>query len=203
MSQQPVFNRILAGAVTFVGLGIVWVAIVNNLPSQQELSAKESLPPNAQSAQAQPLSEPVLDLSIPGVPSGPQASEAPPGTRKGEMRPAVTALDPRTAQVARLRCEAQVEQLCPEAGDGQGRRQCLEKRAQHLPAACQQQIRERLVKWKEERSQLKLACQADIRRFCPDLRPGVGQTLQCLQQHAQEVSDGCYEMLPKGTLYFK
>jgi hypothetical protein len=203
MSQQPVFNRILAGAVTFVGLGIVWVAIVNNLPSQQELSAKESPAPNAQSVQAQPVPVPVLDLSIPGVPSGPQASEPSRGTRRGEIPPAVTALDPRTAQVARLRCEAEVEQLCPEASDGQGRRQCLEKRAQHLPAACQQQIRERLVKWKEERSQFKLACQADTRRFCPDLRPGVGQTLQCLQQHAQEVSDGCYEMLPKGTLYFK
>ena len=204
MSQQPVFTRILAGAVTFVGLGIVWVAIVSNLPSQQEeLSAKESPPPNVQSVQAQPVPEPVLDLSIPGVPAGPQASEAPPGAKRGEGPPAVTALDPRTAQVARLRCEAEVEQLCPEASDGQGRRQCLEKRAQHLPAACQQQIRERLVKWKEERSQFKLACQADIRRFCPDLRPGVRQTLQCLQQHAQEVSDGCYEMLPKGTLYFK
>lgn len=202
MSQQPVFNRILAGAVTFVGLGIVWVAIVNNLPSQQELSAKESPPPNAQSVQAQPVQEPVLDLSIPGVPSGPQASEAPPPA-SSRVPPAATAMDPRTAQVARLRCEAEVEQLCPEASDGQGRRQCLEKRAQHLPAACQQQIRERLVKWKEERSQFKLACQADIRRFCPDPRPGVGQTLQCLQQHAQEVSDGCYEMLPKGTLYFK
>jgi hypothetical protein len=203
MSQEPVFNRILAGAVTFVGLGIIWMAIVNNLPSQQELSAKESPQPSAQGAQAQPATEPVLDLSIPGVPSGPRASERPSSGARREIPPAATALDPRAAQVARLRCEAEVEQLCPEASDGHGRRQCLEKRAQHLPAACQQQVRERLVKWKEERSQLKLACQADIRRFCPDLRPGVGQTLQCLQQHAQEVSDGCYEMLPKGTLYFK
>ena len=190
MSQQPVLTRILAGAVTFVGLGIVWVAIVSNLPSQQEeLSAKESPPPNVQSVQAQPVPEPVLDLSIPGVPAGPQASEAPPGAKRGEGPPAVTALDPRTAQVARQKVAADLLLHV--------------RRGQHLPAACQQQIRERLVKWKEERSQFKLACQADIRRFCPDLRPGVRQTLQCLQQHAQEVSDGCYEMLPKGTLNFK
>jgi hypothetical protein len=45
------------------------------------------------------------------------------------------------------------------------------------------------------------ACQADIKRFCSK-RPGAG-ALQCLQQHAQELSDGCYERLPKGTLYFK
>jgi hypothetical protein len=50
---------------------------------------------------------------------------------------------------------------------------------------------------------LTLACQADIRRFCPDVKSGGRQTLQCLQHHAQELSDGCYGMLPKGTLYFK
>lgn len=202
MSQHPVFNRILAGAVTFVGLGIVWIAIVNNLPSQQELAAKESPQPSAQRTQAQPVQEPVLDLSIPGMTSGPQAERPSPAVR-GEIPSTAKALDPRAAQVARLRCEAEVEQLCPQASDGQGRRQCLEKRAQHLPAACQQHMRERLVKWKEERSQFKLACQADIRRFCADVRPGEGQTVQCLQQHAQELSDGCYELLPKGTVFFK
>ena len=203
MSQPPVFSRILAGAVTFVGLGIVWIAIVNNLPSQQELSAKESPQSSAQVVQTRPVREPVLDLSIPGVPLEPRASQRPPSETRGEVPKASAALNPRTAQIARLRCEAEVEQLCPEANDGEVRRQCLERRAQQLPAACQQQIRERLVKWKEERSQFKLACQADIRRFCSDVRPAEGQKLQCLQQHAQEVSDGCYEMLPKGRLYLK
>jgi hypothetical protein len=119
------------------------------------------------------------------------------------MPPVSMPMDSRMAQVAQLRCEAEVEQVCPEGSDGSGRRQCLQKRAHQLSAPCQQQIRERLVRWKEERSQLKLACQADIRRFCPDLRPGGGQMVQCLQQHAQELSDGCYATLPKGTLYFK
>src|SRR6478735_1773665 len=65
MSQQPLSSRILAGAITFVGLGIVWMAIASNLPSQQELSAKESLKPPAQAVPVPPLPEPVLDLSIP------------------------------------------------------------------------------------------------------------------------------------------
>jgi cysteine rich repeat protein len=200
MSQQSLSSRILAGTLTFLGLGLVWVVIGNNLPSQQELSAKESPQPSAQAVSAQPVPEPVLDLSIPGVPVTPSASQ-PLSAAPVEM-PQVS-LDPRTAQVARLRCEAEVEQLCPEGPDGSGRRPCLEKRAQQLSAPCQQQIRERLVRWKEERSQLKLACQADIRRFCSELRPGGGQTLQCLQQHARELSDGCYATLPKGSLYFK
>jgi hypothetical protein len=202
MSQQPLSSRILAGTITFVGLGLAWLVIVNNLPSEQDLSAKEFPQPAAQAASVQPVQEPVLDLSIPGVPATPQASETQPAATAA-VPPVSMPSDPRTAQVARLRCEAEVEQLCPEGSDGSGRRQCLEKRAHQLTAPCQQQIKERLVRWKEERSQLKSACQADIRRFCPDLRPGGGQMLQCLQQHAQELSDGCYATLPKGTLYFK
>ena len=202
MSQQPLSSRILAGAVTFVGLGLVWMAIVGNLPSQQELSAKESRQPAAHAVPAPPLPEPVLDLSIPGVPAAPPASEIQPSAT-ADRPPGSRPTDPRAVQVARLRCEAEVEQLCPETSDGSGRRQCLEKRAQQLSAPCHQQMRERLVRWKEERSRMTLACQGDIRRFCPDVKPGGGQTLQCLQQHAQELSDGCYERLPKGTLYFK
>jgi Cysteine rich repeat len=197
--SQPLSNRILAGALTFLGLGVVWMAIIGNLPSQQEISAKESLQPTPPAAAANTVPEPVLDLSIPGVPPSPQPASDPTVDAPRASMP----VDRRAAQVARLRCEAEVEQLCPEASDGLGRRQCLEKRAQQLPSACQQQVRERLVRWKEERSRLLLACQADIKHFCPEVRPGGGQQLQCLQQHAQELSDGCYGMLPKGTLYFK
>jgi hypothetical protein len=199
--SQPLSNRILAGALTFLGLGVVWMAIIGNLPSQQEISAMESLQP---APQANTVPEPVLDLSIPGVsPSPPPASDPTSSSARTDAPPVSMPMDRRAAQVARLRCEAEVEQLCPEASDGFGRRQCLEKRAQQLPEACQQQVRERLVRWKEERSRLVLACQADIKRFCPDVRPGGRQPLQCLQQHAQELSDGCYGTLPKGTLYFK
>src|SRR5262245_56904989 len=178
MSQQPISNRIFAGVATFIGLGVVWIAIMNNIPSQQELSAKESSPPTIQAVPTQTVPEPVLDLSIPGVPS---ATTAPDVTRPSgatDSLPVTRALDPRAAQVARLRCEAEVEQLCPEGSDGPGQRQCLEKRAHLLPAPCQHQLRERLVRWKEERSRLTLACQADIRRFCSDVRPGSGQEVQ-------------------------
>ena len=202
MSQQAVSNRLLAGAVTFLGLGLVWIVIVNNLPSQQELSAKESFQPPAQALPAQAVPEPVLDLSIPGVPSTSAPTDHPRSSAAVESLP-LTALDPRAAQVARLRCEAEVDQLCHETPGSPGQRQCLERHAAQLPGPCRQQVRERVVKWKEERSRLTLACQADIRRFCSDVRRGGGQQLQCLQQHAQELSDGCYAMLPKGALYFK
>jgi len=203
MRQQAVSNRILAGAVTFLGLGLVWMAIVNNIPSQQELSAKEPSLSPAQGMAAPAAPEPVLDLSIPGMPSTPMPTDQPRVAAVIESLPVTEATDLHATQVARLRCEAAVEQLCPETSDGPARRQCLEKRAQQLPVSCRQQIRERLVRWREERSRLTLACQVDIRRFCSDARSGGEHQLQCLQKHAQELSDGCYGMLPKGALYFK
>ena len=99
--------------------------------------------------------------------------------------------------------EAEAEQLCPESPEGLARKQCLERRMHQLPASCQLQLRERLVKWKEERSRLTAACEVEMNRFCSAVTPGGRQVLQCLQEHAQELSDRCYETLPKGTVYFK
>jgi hypothetical protein len=205
MHQQPrLSSRILAGALTFVGLALVWTAILGSLPSEEDFSAKEA-PVSARPASlsTRPVPEPTLDLSIPGVPVAPPSSAGQESSRASDLPPSRMSFDRRATQVARLRCEAEVEQLCPDTPDGAGRRACLEKRAQQLPTACQQQVRERLVKWKEERSRLTAACQDDIKRYCAAARPGGGQALQCLQQYAQELSDGCYEMLPKGTVYFK
>jgi cysteine rich repeat protein len=202
MAQQQASVRILAGAFTCVGLGLVWMAIVGSLPSQQELSAKEPflLPHTVPAAAVKMPSEPSLDLSIPGVPAAPPAlSEPTPATASS----AVARLDRHAAQVARLRCEAEAEQLCPGLPDGLARTQCLERRMPHLTAPCQLQVRERFVKWKEERSRLTAACEVDMKRFCSAVKPGGGHVLQCLQAHAQELSDRCYETLPKGTVYFK
>jgi len=197
MSEQTLSHRMLAGGLTFMVLGLIWVAIVSSLPSEQELAAKEA--PILLRTVSKSLPEPTLDLSIPGVPS---TQPAPRTTVSAERPFSSKSLDPRAAQIARLRCEAEVEQLCPESLDGTGRKQCLEQRTPQLAVSCQHQVRQRLVKWKEERSRLTAACQVDIKRFCP-MKPGSGELLQCLQQHAQELSDGCYERLPKGVLHLK
>ncbi len=198
MSEQTLSNRILAGALTFIGLGLVWVAIVSSLPSEQELAAKEA--PSFPRPVSKSLPEPTLDLSIPGVTPAQPASD--PLATVAAVPSASKPLDPRTAQVSRLRCAAEVEQLCPDSLDGAARKQCFEQRAQQLPVPCQHQLRQRLVRWKEERSRLTAACQVDIKRFC-SMSPGSEEMLQCLQQHAPELSDGCYERLPKGALHFK
>ena len=210
MAQQHSSSSIIAGAITVLGLGLVWVTVVTNLPSQDELSLA------AGPAEARPLtpaSSPVsgtltLDLTIPT--SAPRSSEET-RSRSHEDRlrdssveaPVVARLDPRTLQASRLKCEADIEQLCPDAPDGSVRTRCLEQRAKQLQPLCQSQLHERFVKWREDRSRLIAACDEDVKRFCRAVKPGNGQILQCLQSHAQEVSDRCYQTLPKGMLYFK
>ncbi len=200
MAQQHSGSRIFAGVFTVVGLGLVWLLVIVNLPSQQELSAKEMhVVPRTVDA---PI-EPTLDLSIPGVPAGATApSDQTRQSSIGEASSPVARHDLRESQIADLRCDAEVAQLCPDSTEGPARKRCLEKRAQQLTTPCQQHLRERLVKWKEERGRMMMACRADAKRWCVSVKQGEGQILHCLQEHAQDLSDRCYETLPKGTVYF-
>jgi hypothetical protein len=210
MAQQQSSSGIVAGAITILGLGLVWVAVATNFPSQEELSLA-AVP--AETRQSEGLSSPLsappaLDLTIPTSPPLPSEVAS---TRSDDDRsrdssvelPVVTRLDPRTLQASRLKCEAEIEQLCPDSPDGSVRTRCLQQRAKRLPLLCQSQLHERFVKWKEDRSRLMAACDEDAKRFCRAVKPGSGQILQCLQSNAQEVSDRCYQTLPKDTFFFK
>ncbi len=210
MTQQQSSNGIIAGAITILGLGLVWVAVATNFPSQEELSSA-ALPAETRQAAgpSSPLSAPpTLDLTIPISP--PLPSEATSSRPDDDRSPdssveasVVTRLDPRALQATKLKCEADIEQLCPDSLDGSARTRCLKQRAKQLPPLCQSQLYERFVKWKEDRSRLMAACDEDAKRFCRAVKPGSGQILECLQLHAQAVSDRCYQTLPKGTFFFK
>lgn len=210
MAQQQSSSGTIAGAITILGLGLVWVTVAGNFPSQEELSSA-SLSTEIHQA-ARPSSSlsvpPTLDLTIPTSPSLPSdaARSSQDDDRSRDPRvesPDATRSDFRTSQAARLKCEADIEQLCPDSPDGSTRTRCLQQRAKQLPPLCQSQLREQFVKWKEDRSRLVEACDEDVKRFCRAVKPGSGQILQCLQSHGQEVSDRCYQALPKGTLFFK
>jgi len=210
MAQQQSSSGIVAGAITILGLGLVWVTVATNFPSQEELSSA-ALPAETRQAAhpSSPLSAPpTLDLTIPTSPPLPSeaARSMPDDDRSPDSSveaPVVTRLDSRALQATRLKCEADIEQLCPDSPDGSVRTRCLQQRAKRLPPLCQSQLHERFVKWKEDRSRLMAACDEDVKRFCRAVKPGSGQILQCLQSNAQEVSDRCYQTLPKGTFFFK
>ena len=198
-------SRLSAILATIVGLGLVWGLVWANMPTKDQLHASgvssrsmKGIPPT-----------PALDLSIPGVPP-PDA----PGSHRvvvngaelpqpeQTMGGAGVALDPRAKQIAEMKCEAELQQVCPDSLQGGDRRRCTEQRAKHLPSACQTIIRRQLVRFKEQSGQA-LACAEDVRRFCHDIRPGEGRILQCLQDRAQDVSDQCYATLPKGAISYR
>jgi len=210
MSQQQSSSGIIAGAITILGLGLVWATVVFNFPSQEELSSA-ALPAETRQATGSPASQPeppTLDLTIP---TSPPLSSEPAIPRPDDDRsldssvdvPVVIRLDPSTLQATKLKCEAEIEQLCPDSLDSSARTRCLKQRAKQLPPPCLSQLQERFVKWKEDRNRLMAACNEDVKRFCRAIKPGSGQVLQCLQSHDQEVSDRCYQALPKGKLFFK
>ncbi len=209
MAQQS-SSGIIAGAITILGLTLVWVAVATNFPSQDELSSAALPAENRQALGASsPQPEPPeLDLTIPTSPPLP-SEVAVPRQDDDQSRdphidaPVVTRLDPRALQATKLKCEADIELLCPDSLDGSARTRCLKQRVKQLPPPCQAQLRERFVKWKEDQSRLMAACNEDVKRFCRTVKPGSGEILQCLQSHDQEVSDRCYQTLPKGTLFFK
>jgi hypothetical protein len=210
MAQQQSSSGTIAGVITILGLGLVWATVAFNFPSQEELSSAALPSETRQAARSSaPLSAPAtLDLTIPTSPPLPSEETVlrPDDNRSHDSSveaPIVTGLDSRLLQASRLKCEAEIEQLCPDSLDGSDRTRCLKQRAKQLQPLCRSQLHERFVKWKEDRNRLKAACDVDVKQFCRAVKPGDGQILQCLQSHGQEVSDRCYQALPKGTVFFK
>jgi len=206
----------MAGIVSLVSLALIWGIIWANLPSKEELLAAQ--PPPQISAPAP--AEPVLDLTIPGVPSGSQRGVPPhegagrallgpsrDGSRGEEEVPhdgpaVFLNADPRARQIAEVKCDAEVQQHCPESLTVEERRSCAVQRLNQFPPACQQIVRQWIVRWKEADG-YKQACSDDVIRFCQGIQPGEGRILQCLQNHEQELSDRCYRTLPKGQLLLR
>jgi len=210
MAQPQSSSGTIAGVVTILGLGLVWVTVATNFPSEEELSSAELPAETRQAAvsSSSPSVPPTLDLTIPTSPPLPSdAAMVKPGDERSTDvhvdAPIVTRLAPSAVQATRLKCEADMEQLCPDSLDGAARTRCLKQRAKQLPPMCQSQLQERFVKWKEDRGRLIAACREDVKRFCTAVKPGSGEILQCLQSHDQEVSDRCYQALPKDTFFFK
>lgn len=182
--------------VTVGGLSLVWAIVWANLPSKEELlSAQTASPPVTMPPQ------PELDLTIPGVLGQPTTNSI----GSGEAT-SVTTLgglsvprDARARKIAEVKCDAEIQQFCPESLAGEDRRRCALQRVKRLNVSCQQIVQERLVRWKEADG-YRAACVVDAKRFCRTVPAGDGRLLQCLQEHEQDLSEGCYQSLPKGRL---
>lgn len=205
--QEP-SGKVTASLVSVFGLVIVWGIVWANLPSKDELLSAQQQP-----LVAVPSVAHELDLTIPGVsasqPTGIPTHES--AERSGVSgQPATSETrgafqlpgDARTRQIAELKCDAEVQQFCPDSLAGEERRRCVAQRMKRLPLACQQIVRQRMVRWKEAEG-YKAACAEDMKQVCQGVEQGDGQLLQCLQEHAQDISEGCYQSLPKGRLLLR
>ncbi len=201
--MSPVPSRSGTGkVVTVIGLMLVWGLVWAHLPSRADV---RFMPAKRGVAIVSSVSD--IDLSIPGVtPSSVRSSETVPGPSSSTAdndgpspRGNGQLSSPHARQVAEVKCEAEVQRICPEALIGEAGGQCIEPRLRQLSPVCRQIARQRIVRWKDAEG-YKLACLDEVQRLCPTVQPGEGRILQCLQNHAQGLSDRCHESLPKGHL---
>lgn len=192
-------GKATAGLVSAVGLIFVWMIIWANLPSREEWSLAQSPPSTVQAPNV-----PELDLTIPGSPIRLMDQSAGAGeTASSEIVGGLSVpSDSRTRQIAEVKCDAEVQQSCPDSLTGEARRRCVQQRLPRLDPPCQQIVRQRLVRWKEAEG-YRLACVDDVKRLCRTVPSGNGRILQCLQEHEQELSEQCYLSLPKGRLQLR
>lgn len=192
-------GRTTANLVTVGGLILVWTIVWANLPSKEELLSAQSASPTVET-----LRPPELDLTIPGMVSQTNASST--GAAGSSSVTTLGGLsvprDSRARQIAEVKCEAEVQSFCPDSLSEEDRRRCVIQRLKRLDAPCQQIVRKRLVRWREAEG-YRLACVEDVKRVCLTVQPGDGRILQCLQEHEQDLSEGCYQSLPKGRLHLQ
>lgn len=201
-NQQEPSGKITASLVSLVGLALVWGIVWAHLPSKEELlsTPRAAVVPVVQE----------LDLTIPGVPAAlpagtPKQEGAERSARPSEL-PAPETIDSlsipsdgRTRQIAEVKCDAEVQQFCPDSLTRDDRRRCVTQRMKQLQPPCQKIVRQRMVRWKDVEG-YKAACAEDVKRVCRGVKASDRRILQCLQKRAQDVSDGCYLRLPKGRL---
>ncbi|HEX2055653.1 MAG TPA: cysteine rich repeat-containing protein [Nitrospiraceae bacterium] len=187
---------VLVGMMSLVGLGGVWGVVLLMLPhsdydtvSLAQSMPSRSVPPDAptQSMAPPPVDE---DLSLTSLPP-PDPLPVPPSAEPASG-------PPRAAVPLHLeiKCDGEMEAACPE-GSVEDRRRCIQDKLRHVSAPCRQRAREQLVRMKASLQHMRAACREDVRRFCLDVEEGKGAVLQCLEAHAQDVSDTCFRSLPK------
>jgi hypothetical protein len=196
--KQESSGKGTARIVSVVGLILVWGIVWANLPSKDELWSAQL---SSGVAAKRPAVE-KLDLTIPGLPAAPPSNapiasggSAPVGSqRASELH--------QVRQITELKCDAELQQRCPESLSGIDRQECVVHHIKELLPACQHIVRQRLVRWKEAGS-YRFICAEDVERLCRGMEAGEDRVLQCLQEHAQHVSEPCYQSLPKGHLQLK
>lgn len=167
-------------------------------PLSSASSMNSSLPPVPVPAAPSPAdSVAVPSLPVSKTPAAPVVKPPAPATNppSASHQSAVPAEDHPTLQNISPACIVELEKLCEAAQPGEARRKCFRENENKLSPICQRQMDDMAARIKEDMQHFRTACAADVKQFCPDIQPGGGNVLQCLEENYKEVSENCYQAL--------
>jgi hypothetical protein len=171
-----------------------------------------SPPPSDSSSRLSPLqnalpapapSPPLEPVAAPSFPVS-KASKVPSvkphilATAPSASRPSVIPEeDPSALQHISPACIVELEKLCEDTQPGGARRKCFKDNENKLSSVCLRQMDDMAARIKEDMQHFRTACAGDVKQFCPDVHPGGGNVLQCLEETYKEVSEPCYQALKR------
>ncbi len=150
----------------------------------------QASPPAAQTVEAPSLPVPKAPKARPFTP--PVSSAASPATSPLSTLPAP---DSSALQSVSPACIVELEKLCEGTEPGGARRKCFKDNETKLSPVCQRQMDQMAARIKEDMQHFRTACAGDVKQLCPDVHPGGGSVLQCLEDNYKEVSENCYQAL--------
>ncbi|MGH8687648.1 MAG: cysteine rich repeat-containing protein [Burkholderiales bacterium] len=98
-------------------------------------------------------------------------------------------------------CHKELTTFCKGVKPGEGRvLACLYAFEDRVSDKCSYAVFNAAVELEQAASALKFVanqCQADLQKFCADVKPGQGRGLACLKKNDKDVSQGCNDALKK------
>ena len=96
-------------------------------------------------------------------------------------------------------CSKELSTFCKGVPEGQGRiLACLYAFQDKVSDACAYAVYDAADQLESAATAVKFAynqCQADLQKFCADVKMGEGRGLSCLQKHDKDVSQQCKDAL--------
>lgn len=112
---------------------------------------------------------------------------------------------PGAALAQRGPCADDIGKLCKDVQPGGGAiLKCLSEHEAELAPACKAHVDAMRVQgrgfgkgkgpgsgMRRQGPMFAQACKGDVQKFCTDVQPGGGRVINCLKEHAAELSPGC------------
>ncbi len=97
-------------------------------------------------------------------------------------------------------CRQDRDKFCKDVKNGQGRiRECLQSHLDELSPACREHVEAKAKATPRAGKRMiprrLKGCEAELDKFCKDVKPGGGRYVDCLKEHEADLSDACKKSL--------